>query len=378
MSTPPDPESNFGPQRAGELPAPREPLDFHDLPPNPSGADQALELLESLLLIAASAPPEGDLSRHPLIVVQAAKAMIGLRPESLSSAMVELALEACRPIQWSAPDIDALSGKQEQLGLTVSVHDFEAALAAGDRSAAQDQLARLLMVSDSRQFLFDIVLGQAAGDPRRAPTLLPFVHSCLRAYDFIGPLNFADFILPAVAAVTGEPMAPPLAAEPVTVWEALDRLHSSPSELLSLAAHTAQIEADDHIKGAALMQRLGRTLAALTAELPTATASATTPPLYGERGTTQPGGEWLPTANDLLNAARAGDAEGSIAIGRQLAETGERVWLLELLEAVEDISPPLLLWADAVRMLLRVAPESERGRVGAVAGAQLAVHLSDR
>ena len=165
--------------------------------------------------------------------------MIGLRPDAPSSAMVGVAMEVCREVQWSAPDIAALSGKPEQLGLTVSVHDFEAALAAGDAPAAQAQLARLLMVSDSRQYLFDILLDQAARDPRRAPILLPFVHSCQRAYDFIGPLNFADFILPAIAAVAaGQQVAPPATGEPVTVWDVLDRLHAGPAELL-LAAHTA-------------------------------------------------------------------------------------------------------------------------------------------
>ncbi|MCH7573857.1 MAG: hypothetical protein IIA59_01915 [Candidatus Marinimicrobia bacterium] len=378
MSTPPDPQSPFGPQRAGEPPQPREPLDFGDLTPDPGSADQALELFESLLLIAASAPLEGDLSSHPLTVAQAAKAMIGLRPDAPSSAMVGVAMEVCRDIQWSAPDIAALSGKPEQLGLTVSVHDFEAALAAGDAPAAQAQLARLLMVSDSRQYLFDILLDQAARDPRRAPALLPFVHSCQRAYDFSGTLNFADFILPAIAAVAADQqVAPPATAEPVTVWDVLDRLHTGPPELLLLAAHTAQIMADEHIKGPALAGRLGRTLAALAAELPTApfdkrrVTPASAPAIATATATTK----W--SSSDLLAAARAGEAERCGAIGRQLAETGERVWLLELLEAAGEITPPLLLWGDAVRMLLRVAPESERGVVGEVAGAQLAGTLSD-
>ena len=81
-------------------------------------------------------------------------------------------------------------------------------------------------------------------------------------------------------------------------------------------------------------------------------------------------------ASDLFSAARAGEVESCRSIGRHLAGTGERVWLLEMLEAADEITPALLLWSDAIRMLLRVAPESERGIVGEVAGAQLAGLLS--
>ena len=362
MSTPPDPLSPFGPERAGEPPRPIEPDAYGDLTAEVDSPDDALELFQSLLLIAASAPVGEDLTHHPLMLVQAAKAMIGLRPETPSEAMITVAMEACKGVAWTAPDRASLSAAPDQLGLTVSVHDLELALMSGDSERAANQLARVLLVSDSRLFLFDVILSVAARDPERAAGQVAFVHSCQRAYAFIGPLTFGDFILPALQAVTRQKQILSPENASFDLWEALPKIAAGSTDTLLLAAHSAQIEADEHIKGTAIMERLGRVLADQTAEQPTGP--------FDKLGAT--GG----TPTDLQSAARAGEVDQCRAIGRRLAETGERVWLLDILEAAKEIMPPLLLWADSIRMLLRVAPESERGAVGEVAGAQLARILS--
>jgi hypothetical protein len=240
--------------------------------------------------------------------------------------------------------------------LTISVYDLESALAAGDKDKAILQLGRLLMVSDSRAFIFDILLNQAASDISRAGTLVPFVHSCQRAYDFVGPANLPDFLLPALDAVVAAPSAGGGDAKPLSPWEVLPRLGAAPPELLGLAAHIAQIEADDHVKGPGLSASLRSTLGALAADLPSESPAPST----------------AGTVDDLLKVARDGDTAAARAISRALAEAGDRVWILDLLEKVGKISPGLLLWADSVRMLLRVAEESDAGLVGEIAGLQLA------
>lgn len=366
MTTLPPPESNIGPERAGPPPEPKTARPISDLRQDAYTTDEALEAFESLLLTAATVPVTGNLLEHPLVLVQGAKALIGLAPDRPSQALMQAALGFCADLTWTPFERERLVGDPEQLGLTVSVADFEDALADGDSEAAVAQLGRIMMVSDSRQFLFDILLEQAAGDPRRATTLLPFVHSCQRAYYFVGHLNLGDFIIPALEAVASETLSAPVQADTVqretvpgdtvTPWEVLERLPAGPPELLLLAAHSAQIMADEHVKADALADRLGRTLAAMTAELPTA---APMDPIEG-------------TPADLLAAARAGEAGRSGGIGRHLAQSGDRSWILEVIDAMGEISPQLLLWADATRMLLRVAPEEQRGAVGDVAGNYLA------
>ena len=76
---------------------------------------------------------------------------------------------------------------------------------------------------------------------------------------------------------------------------------------------------------------------------------------------------------DLISAAWAGNSDDARGIGRYLGQAGERLWLLELLEAVGEaaLRPELLLLVDAFRMLFRTAPAEHYPLLGELAGEQL-------
>jgi hypothetical protein len=353
------PDFRTGPERAGISIEPKVPKQLGDLRRDQYDTDEALEAFESLLLLAASAPLTAGLNKHPLVLVQAAKALVGLRPDEPSQRLMDFALEVCEGIAYESPDRDLLRVSSDELGEIVSVHELERAIQGGDLPTAQTQAGRLLTVSDNRALLFDVLLEVAAQAPTTAVKLVPFVHSLQRAMDFVGSRNQANFLLPALEAVvagaaeSGENIP---GVQSLTVWEALPYLWEAPLEVVTLAAHAAQIGEDGHVKGVSIQNGLERSLAALVESIEKDSASR----LKSRSG----------SAADLLEAVKQGETEKAGAIGHFLGEQGERVWLLEVLEAVDEarFTPELVLWADAFRMLFLNAKEQHYGLLGELAG----------
>ena len=292
----------------------------------------ALELFENLLLAAARLPVDDHPATHPLVLIQAAKALVGLRPHQPSRRLIDFALDQCPELPPQRP-VDDLKIPPERLGTTVAVFELEAAVAAGDPAAAREQLGRLLLVSDHKPFIFDILLDLAARQPDQATALVPLVHYSLRAAQFVGPGHLADFLLPAldalVAAKPGLRRTTP-GREFGSVWEALPYLGDAPLETLTLAAHGAQIAADEHVKQGSIQRGILRALG----------SSAS-----GSKG-------------ELVQA-------GSGA-------KGDRGWLLDTLEQAPEITTQLLLWADTFRMLYRTAGEEHYALLKELAEARLA------
>jgi hypothetical protein len=360
------PDFRTGPERAGISIEPKVPRPFEDLRRDHYDTETALEVFESLLLVAAGVPLSEDLNRHPLVLVQAAKALVGLRPEEPSQRLMDFVISVCDGFDYAPPEPQLLRVGSDELGEIVSVHELERAILGGDLPAAQKQAGRLLTVSDNRALLFDVLLELAARVPATATKLVPFVHSSQRAMDFVGSLNQADFLLPALEAVV-EVVAGPGAGSPgeksLTVWEALPYLWEAPQEMVTLAAHAAQIGEDGHVKGASIQNGLERSLAVLVEPLDEGNAV---------KHKSLPG-----SAADVMNAVADGHRDSARAIGRFLGEQGERAWLLEVLEAVEaeQFTPELVLWADTFRMLFRNAKEQHYGLLGELAGEHLTTNL---
>ncbi len=291
----------------------------------------ALELFENLLLAAARIPVEDDPATHPLVLIQAAKALVGLRPHEPSRLLIDFALDRCPELPPQRPVAD-LKISPERLGATVAVFELEEAVAAGDQAAAREQLGRLLLVSDHKPFTFDILLDLAARQPAKAPALVPLVHYCLRAAQFVGPGHLADFLLPALdALVDAKPGLRRTSPEREfgSLWEALPFLGDAPLEILTLAAHGAQIAADEHVKQGSIQRGILGALAEVA-------------------------------SGSKEELVRAGDGN-----------KGDRGWLLERLEQAPEITTGLLLWADSFRMLYRTAPEEHYALLGEVAGEKL-------
>ena len=191
-----------------EPPIPPEPPPPTEMTLRPPGefrreqydTDAALELFENLLLAAARIPVEDYPATHPLVLVQAAKALVGLRPHEPSRRLIDFALDRCPELPPERP-VDDLKIPLERLGTTVAVFELEDAVESGDLPAAREQLGRLLLVSDNKPFAFDILLDLAARQTDKAPALVPLVHYCLRAAQFVGPGHVADFLLPALDAL---------------------------------------------------------------------------------------------------------------------------------------------------------------------------------
>ncbi len=298
-------------------------------------------MFEHLLLAAARIPIEGDPAGHPLVLIQAAKALVGLRPNDPSRALIDFALDQCPTLPPERP-VAALRVPPERLGGTVMVFELEDAVAAGDVEQAREQLGRLLLVSDHQPFAFDILLDLAARQPEQAPALVPLVHYCLRAAQFVGPGNMADFLLPALdALVMAKPKLQRVPPEHdfASVWAALPHLADAPMETLTLAAHGAQIAADEHVKQAHIQ---GGILGALA-------RSSSGPSTAGV----------LRLAQDKPTP------------GRQSPVSGNRGWLLDVLEQAAEITPQLLLWADTFRMLYRTAGEEHYGLLKELAHARV-------
>ncbi|MFC1483753.1 hypothetical protein ACFL6Q_01730 [Candidatus Neomarinimicrobiota bacterium] len=352
------PDFRTGPERAGISIEPKVPRLFEELVRDHYDTDRALEVFESLLLVAASVPFTEDLNKHPVVLVQAAKALIGLRPEKPSQRLMEFALKICERYDYEAPDPALLQVGSDELGELVTVHELERALLGGDLPAAQKQAGRLLTVSDNRALLFDVLLDVAARHPTAAGEIVPFVHTTQRAMDFVGTRNQADFLLPALEAAVGR-MAKHGVGTPseksLTVWEALPYLRETPLEVVTLAAHASQIGEDGHVKGVSIQNGLERSLAALVEPL--------------EKGNARQPKSRSGSAADMIAAVAAGETGKARAIGRYLGDQGERVWLLEVLEAVdtEQFTPELILWADAFRMLYRNAKGQHYGLLGELA-----------
>ena len=341
---------------------PKSPLPMAKLRRDSYDTTAALEVFENCLLAAAGLPLDKDLNTHPLVLVQGAKALVGLRPDRPSRRLVDFALDICAGGPSEPWDRDLLQISPDKLGLTVSVGDLEEAILAGDSATARENLGRLLQVTANQSFMFDILLDVAARQPVQAGSLVPFIHYARRAVDFVGAPNLADFLLPALeVAVLARAGGPPPAAahEPLSPWEALPYLHEAPLEVVVLAAHAAQIAADDHVKGATILAGLERSLAALVEP-------------FEEGGSGS--GKISGSVEDLITAAMDGKASVAQALGRALGEQGERGWLLDALEQVDEahFTPGLILWADAFRMIYRTAPEEHYGQLGELAGAQLA------
>ncbi len=316
----------------------------------------ALELFENLLLAAARIPVEKDPATHPLVLIQAAKALVGLRPHEPSRRLIEFALDRCPHLPPQRPVAD-LKIPPEQLGATVAVFELEEVVAAGDLAAAREQLGRLLLVSDNKPFVFDILLDLAARQPDQAPALVPLVHYCLRAAQFVGPGHLADFLLPALDALVaasgsgsgpavggisatlqqsavavgrGKPRRRSPEREFGSLWEALPYLGDAPLETLTLAAHGAQIAADEHVKQGSIQRGILGALAEAAS---------------GSKG-------------ELIQASSG--------------TKGDRGWLLETLEQAPEITTELLLWADTFRMLYRTAGEEHYALLKEMAETRLA------
>ena len=272
-----------------EPPIPPEPPQPEEMTLRPPGefrreqydTDAALELFENLLLAAARIPVEAYPATHPLVLEQAAKALVGLRPHEPSRRLIDFALDRCPELPPERP-VDDLKIPLERLGTTVAVFELEAAVEAGDQAAAREQLGRLLLVSDNKPFAFDILLDLAARQPDQAPALVPLVHYCLRAAQFVGHGHVADFLLPALDALvaasgssrgsgsrqlavgsssrSGKPGSKSIGREFGSVWEVLPYLGEAPLEALTLAAHGAQIAADEHVKQGSIQRGILKTL----------------------------------------------------------------------------------------------------------------------
>ncbi len=342
---------------------PKQPRPADELRQDQYDRDAALTVFENCLLTAATAPVTTDLSLHPLMLVQAAKALVGLRPDRPSQRLISFALELSDAASGSVVDRDQLTVSPDQLGLTVSVGELELAIQAGDLTGAQGHLARLRLVAANSGFLFDVLLDVASRRPEHAQSLTPFVHYAQRAADFVGVANQIDFFLPALAVVVQHKAGHRSTGASLLPWDALPYLDEAHPAVVTLAAHAAQIMADDHVKGAPIQAGLGRSLAALIDR--DRNSRRAVPP--GRPG----------TVPDLISAALAGDRAHAGALACQLGAGGDRGWILALLETVPpaNFTPQLLLWADAFRMLYRCAPAEHFDRLGQVAGVQLTAVL---
>lgn len=354
-----NPDFRTGPERAGISIEPKAPKPIGELRHNKYDTAAALEVFESLLLLTAGVPLTEDLNKHPLVLVQAVKGLVGLRPEKPSQRLMEFALKVCEEFEYIPPVRSLLQVGDDELGEIISVHGLEQAVLAGDLAEAQKQARRLITVSDNKAMLFDVLLDVAARSPGTVVKAVPFVHSAQRAMEFTGSLNLADFLLPALEAVTrgGIGVAGDISdGESMTVWESLPWLSKAPQAVITLAAHIAQIEADEHVKGASIRDGLERSLAVLVEPPERAEESE----IKGQSG----------SAADLLDAVQNGKHDKARGVGRFLGEQGERVWLLEVLEGVgeERCTYELVLWADAFRMLLKAATIQHSGLLGEMAG----------
>ncbi|MCK4579592.1 MAG: hypothetical protein KAU50_12440, partial [Candidatus Marinimicrobia bacterium] len=185
--------------------------------------DQALTAFESLLIWAARLPLTPELTGHPLYQVQAVKALVGLRTADPSAPLINYAITLCDH-DLEANDTTAyFKIDHAELGNTVAVHELEAALSTGASDEVFQQLGRLLLVTDNKNFLFDILLDVAARAPETARQLAPFIHYCQRAADFTGRGNLTDFLYPAACALAGS--KPSLERRvfdaPLNPWEVL-------------------------------------------------------------------------------------------------------------------------------------------------------------
>ncbi|MEE9465972.1 MAG: hypothetical protein V3W14_10410, partial [Candidatus Neomarinimicrobiota bacterium] len=131
MTTPPIPPAQ--PQ-----PSPKSPKSPADLRRERYDTTGALEVFEHLLLAAARIPIEGDPAGHPLVLIQAAKALVGLRPHDPSQSLIDFAVDQCPTLPLERP-VAALVIPPDQLGATVAVFELEDAVAAGDLDVAREQ-----------------------------------------------------------------------------------------------------------------------------------------------------------------------------------------------------------------------------------------------
>ena len=133
-----------------------------------------------------------------------------------------------------------------------------------------------------------------------------------------------------------------------SVCEALPYLGEAPLEALTLAAHGAQIAADEHVKQGSIQRGI---LQALSSNWQLAVGSRSLP------GVEQP--------------RRVGSSGGR-------GSTGDRGWLLEELEQASEITIGLLLWADNFRMLYRTAGEEHYPLLKELAEARLAALANEK
>jgi hypothetical protein len=352
------PDFRTGPERAGISIEPKVPRPIEDLRHDQYNTETALEVFESLLLLAAGVPLLEDLNRHPVVLVQAAKALVGLRPEKPSQRLLDFAIRVCDGFDYAPPDPSLLRLESDELGEIISVHELERAILGGDLPAAQKQAGRLLTVSDNRALLFDVLLEIAARAPATVAKLVPFVHSSQRAMDFVGARNTADFLLPALEVVVGKvdsERAVTQSEKSLTVWESLPYMREAPLEIVTLTAHAAQIGEDGHVKGVSIRKGLECNLAVLVEPF--------------DEGNSGKLKSLAGSAADLMAAVKTGEIDRARAIGRYLGDQGERTWILEVLEGVdeEQFTPELILWADTFRMLFRYAKERHYGLLGELA-----------
>jgi hypothetical protein len=365
MSLPGQPTGEVAPLTYISPPAARNPVPLEQLRQDRYDTDTAVEVFENLLLYATQTDLPKPPAQHSLVIVQAAKGLVGLRRSTPSELLINYALEKCSHCTYDPAKRELLKVDNDKLGLTVSVFDLQDALRQGSIGDATEELMRLLMVSDNHNFLFDIQL-EFVCSYDSCMVLMPIVHYAQRAVDFVGAGSMADFLLAAnglaVEAGKGASITKYDSA-PIEPWDSIELLEDASLQLLAMVAHATQIEADEHVKKRAILMRVAKILGEhLAGSKP-----------FKTTGGNAPGG----VAPLLENASNGNLAEAGVS-GEVLGQAGAREWLLESLEALgsEVLTDELLIWADSFRMLYRTAQPEKFRLLGQLAGRHLTRLLS--
>lgn len=325
--------------------------------------DEALDLFRELLLETThySGPLTG--SEHPLVQVQASKALIGLRPENPSMQLIHYALRVLKDSGTKVERGKSLIIEPDELGLSVSVQSVAESLYEVNLEKAQNNMGRLLLVSDNKNFMFDILLEVVSRNSGAAIVGVPVIHYAMRAFDFIGEEqlhNCLELALEAAIAGMGAWTNEETAGTNTKLWALIPALRHGSMNAAILAGHCGQIAVDEHLKGEQIIGALVGLIAVM---------------LEGANGSPEMAIHSESSVEALLGAADAGDKVKASAICYQLTAQGERVWLLDVIESLGEsrLTSEIIIWADTFRMLLRTAPPETYSAIGAAAG----LHLSN-
>lgn len=329
--------------------------------------DEALDLFRELLLEATqySGPLTG--SKHPLVQVQASKALIGLRPEDPSILLIHYANHVLQDSGTKIERGKALKIEPDELGLSVSVQSVVDSLYEVNLEKAQSNMGRLLLVSDNKNFMFDILLETVSRNSGAAIIGVPVIHYAMRAFDFTGEENLhncLELALEAAIAGMGAWANEEPAINNTNLWELIPALRDGSINAAMLASHCGQIAVEEHLKGEQIIGALVGSIAAM---------------LEGAKVSPKAATDSDSSVEAFLGAAESGDKGKASAICFNLAAKGERVWLLDLIESLGEssLTSEIIIWADTFRMLLRTAPQETYGAIGAAAGHHLSNVLGE-